>query len=82
MFGNGPNPPSPPVVNPGPPGWISLGCYNDTQGGRTLANGGNTLGGGSNMSVLNCVNACAGYTFAGVEYAGGMCHASIVRLPY
>src|SRR6266480_1700166 len=71
MFGNGPNPPSPPVVNPGVNGWTGLGCYNDTSNGlRTLPMGGAVLGGPSNMSVLNCVTACQGNTFAGVEYSG------------
>jgi hypothetical protein len=74
MFGNGPNPPSPPVVNPGVNGWTSLGCYTDmNNGGRTLAVAMGVTGGAANMSVLNCVTACHGYTFAGVEY-GGECY--------
>lgn len=39
---------------------------------RTLANGVATKGGGSNMTVALCTSACsaAGYTLAGMEYAG------------
>jgi len=74
MFGNGPNPPSQPVVNPGVNGWTGLGCYTDlVNGQRTLTVAMGVLGGGANMSILNCVTACNGYAFAGTEY-GGECY--------
>jgi hypothetical protein len=64
-----------PSTNPGPPGWTSLGCYIDNQGGRTLANGVQTTGGGNVMTIALCTKACqnAGYTLAGAEY-GGECY--------
>ena len=64
-----------PGVNPGPPGWTSLGCYSDAAGARTLANGVQTTGGGSVMTIALCTSACksAGYSLAGAEY-GGECY--------
>src|ERR1700761_9187426 len=61
-----------PSVNPGPPGWTSLGCYSDSVGARTLLNGVATAGGGSAMTIALCTTACkqAGYSLAGAEYAG------------
>lgn len=58
-------------TNPGADGWAFEGCYTDNIGSRTLANQVNTLGGGDNMTVQNCVDACkaSGYSLAGVEYA-------------
>ncbi len=50
-----------------PGGWLSLGCYNDSVGVRTL---GNAQYLGVAMRVELCTTACsgAGYQFAGVEY--------------
>ena len=62
-----------PATNAGVAGWGFLGCYTDSVGGRTLtANYVGVLGGGGNMSTLNCVNACgaAGFKLAGTEYSG------------
>ncbi|KAK2773429.1 copper radical oxidase [Colletotrichum kahawae] len=58
-----------PVVNSGPPGWTSLGCYTDS-GTRTLSYRAGVSGGDSSMSVLQCTTACtiAGFVYAGVEY--------------
>lgn len=78
------NKPAPqgPVTNPGPAGWTSFGCYADGST-KSLANGVQVPGGGSNLTVSSCTTACgaAGYTLAGVEYAGGetaLCHTSDV----
>ncbi|KAG7050936.1 WSC domain-containing protein [Colletotrichum scovillei] len=59
-----------PVINPGPPGWSSLGCQNDP-GPRLLSYRTGVVAGDSKMSVLQCTNACqaAGYSLAGVEYS-------------
>ncbi|KAK1633545.1 WSC domain-containing protein, partial [Colletotrichum phormii] len=59
-----------PVINPGPPGWSSLGCQNDP-GPRLLSYRAGVAAGDSKMSVLQCTNACqaAGYSLAGVEYS-------------
>lgn len=59
-----------PVINPGPPGWTSLGCQNDP-GPRLLSYRTGVAAGDSKMSVLQCTNACqaAGYSLAGVEYS-------------
>jgi hypothetical protein len=75
VFYSGGKPPAGPATNPGPPGWTSMGCYNDSTAARTLSVVGNIQGGPSNMSVLNCVDACqaGSYTFAGVEN-GGECY--------
>ena len=53
-------------------GWYDQGCYTDNVGGRTLRYGKAVTGGAQNMTVENCVTSCkkAGYTIAGVEYAG------------
>jgi hypothetical protein len=61
-----------PVVNPGPPGWKSLGCYNDTVGMRTLPVNPQTAGGQSVMTIALCTSACqqGGYNISGAEYAG------------
>ena len=66
---------APPVVNPGPPGWTSLGCYNDSVNARTLPNTVATAGGQNAMTVALCLSACqqAGYSLAGVEYANECC---------
>jgi hypothetical protein len=50
------------------PGWKSLGCYTDSVGSRTLANGQYL---GVDMTVEICTTACLnnGYQYAGVEYA-------------
>jgi hypothetical protein len=61
-------PPPGPVTNPGPTGWGLLGCYTDAVGARTLTVG-VAAGGAATMTVESCVAACAGYTYAGVEYA-------------
>ena len=58
-------------VNPGPPGWNSLGCYTDSTGSRTLTTGMGVAGGASAMTVALCTSACKqnGFSLAGVEYA-------------
>lgn len=68
----------PPVINPGPPGWGSMGCYVDSTSARTLSVGTSVPGGAANMSIANCVTACgnAGYTFAGTEYSQECCKSS------
>ncbi|KAL0942681.1 copper radical oxidase [Colletotrichum truncatum] len=60
---------SKPNFNPGPPGWNSLGCYNDNINNNNVQS--RVLAGDSFMSVLQCTNACqaAGYAYAGVEYS-------------
>jgi len=55
-----------------PGGWFPLGnnnCYNDTQGRRSLSN---TQYLQVSMTIEACTSAClsAGYTLAGLEYAG------------
>ncbi|KAI5360847.1 putative carbohydrate-binding WSC, glyoxal oxidase, galactose oxidase/kelch, beta-propeller [Septoria linicola] len=59
-------------VPPRPVNWISMGCYSDNVGGRTLSYGAQVQGGSQNMTNNNCVQACqkAGYTIAGTEYSG------------
>ncbi|KAF8534900.1 putative glyoxal oxidase precursor [Trichophaea hybrida] len=68
-----------PQTNPGPPGWTSAGCYTDNVGGRTLATGVGTPGGGAALTVALCTAACAqgNYLHAGVEY-GGECYCGNV----
>ena len=52
-----------------PAGWTSLGCYTDSVGGRTLTTNEYPPG---QMTVELCTSTCktAGYSLAGVEYAG------------
>ena len=52
-----------------PAGWTSLGCYTDSVGARTLTTNEYPPG---QMTVELCTSTCkiAGYTLAGVEYAG------------
>lgn len=59
-------------TNPGPSGWGSLGCYNDSGAARTLTTGMEVTGGASAMTVALCTSACkqAGHSLAGVEHAG------------
>ena len=59
---------------PAPPnGWFPFGgnnnCFNDTQGARSLSNNQYLQ---VPMTVEACTSACfkAGYTLAGLEYAG------------
>ncbi|KAH8807678.1 hypothetical protein F5884DRAFT_673669, partial [Xylogone sp. PMI_703] len=62
-----------PMTNMGPDGnWTFAGCYTEGTAGRALPNGVTVPGGGSNMTVSLCTQACqtAGFHLAGVEYAG------------
>jgi hypothetical protein len=59
-----------PVVNPGPAGWKSLECYTDGVSARTLPINAGHLGGDSGLTVALCAQACSGYAYFGVEYAG------------
>nr|OQO23943.1 hypothetical protein B0A51_11072 [Rachicladosporium sp. CCFEE 5018] len=63
--------PQGPTIAPAPPGWTSYGCWADGPT-KSLANGVQVPGGTSNLTVELCTAACsgAGYTLAGVEYAG------------
>lgn len=63
------NPSSMVSTNPGPPGWTSQGCYQDSVSNRVLGYRANTQGG---LSIQLCTTACynAGYQYAGAEYAG------------
>ncbi|KAI9891312.1 MAG: hypothetical protein M1814_002825 [Vezdaea aestivalis] len=64
-----------PSVNPGPPGWSSMGCYSEATTGRTLAYGMTVAGGSTNMTVAQCCSACqaSSYTLAGLEYGQECC---------
>ncbi|KAF7193724.1 WSC domain-containing protein [Pseudocercospora fuligena] len=63
--------PKGPSINPGPSNWTSYGCWTDSNT-RTLRKATQMPGGFSNGTVAGCTSACgaAGYTLAGVEYAG------------
>jgi hypothetical protein len=68
LDGNGTAPPpvtGGPVVNPGVDGYSSLGCYKEASSGRALGTGKSIS---ANATVYNCVAACKGFTYAGVEY--------------
>ncbi|KAF2761337.1 WSC-domain-containing protein [Pseudovirgaria hyperparasitica] len=67
VYWNGQSPAADPIVNPGPAGWKSLGCYEDG-GSRTLSQGVAVQG---DLTVAKCTAACkAGkYKYAGVEYS-------------
>ena len=56
-------------------GWYPLGCYVDSVGARTLANGMQVPGGANAMTVEACTSVCltSKYTLAGVEYSGECC---------
>ena len=47
-----------PVANPGPNGWTSLGCYDDSSSARTLQNPEGVPAGGSGMTVAQCTTTC------------------------
>lgn len=66
-----------PPTNPGPNGYGSIGCYNDTAAARTLGTQVQVTGGPDNMTVANCVSACsaAGFSLAGTEYARECCES-------
>ncbi|KAF5318032.1 hypothetical protein D9619_012053 [Psilocybe cf. subviscida] len=51
----------PPIV------WNSIGCYTDSTSSRTLRTASFTSV--NNMTVAACKSYCAGYPYAGVEYA-------------
>jgi uncharacterized protein (DUF2141 family) len=59
------------AATPTIPGWVGLGCYNDTVGDRTLSTEIYSIPGAS-MTVELCLAACqaASFTLAGLEYAG------------
>ncbi len=54
-----------PSVNPGVDGYVSQGCYKEAMAGRALSVGKSIS---ANATVYNCIQACKGYTFAGLEY--------------
>ncbi|OCF56894.1 hypothetical protein L486_05749 [Kwoniella mangroviensis CBS 10435] len=57
--------PKGPFTNNGTNGYSSIGCYTEGTNGRALSVG---KGLGQATNVANCTAACAGYTYAGVEY--------------
>lgn len=59
------------TTNPGPNGWVSVGCYNDSRFTRTLAQPQVLAVGGQGMTVGQCTTACQqqSYRYAGLEYA-------------
>jgi hypothetical protein len=59
-----------PSTNPGMNGYVSQGCYTDDVSMRTLSRWVAVDGG---LSVDKCTSTCkvGGYTYSGVEYAGG-----------
>ncbi|KPI43064.1 putative fungistatic metabolite [Cyphellophora attinorum] len=64
-------------TNPGPAGWTSKGCWQDSVSNRVLGYRANTQGG---LSIQQCTTACynAGDQIAGAEYAGECwCGASL-----
>jgi hypothetical protein len=67
-----------------PAGWYSLGCYNDTVGGRTLGTEIYSIPGAS-MTVELCLAACkaASFTYAGLEYSQECCESLVpsITLP-
>ena len=71
---------SPPIVDPGPPGWHSLGCYTDSGASRALTAAGASSGGSAALTVGLCTLACGqgGYSYAGVEYAGECCKLHVL----
>jgi len=77
IFWNGKNA-TPPVINPGPPGWHSVGCYSDDEDSRTLRQPEGVPGGALNLTVAACVAACkaGGYAVAGVEYGRSLKNTS------
>ena len=48
--------------------WSYAGCYSESSNGRALGGKLNPIP-RSSVSVENCTDACAGYTYAGMEYA-------------
>jgi hypothetical protein len=52
-----------------------MGFSDQVGGGRTLANGVATTGGGNALTIALCTSACktAGYVLAGAEYSGECC---------
>ncbi|KAK4937768.1 hypothetical protein LTR10_021645 [Elasticomyces elasticus] len=54
-----------PYVNPGTLGFNSLGCYTEPSQGRALSVQPN-----ANNTVASCLQACQGYSYAGIEYGG------------
>ena len=66
-----------PFVNPGLYGFTSQGCYTEATSGRALAVGKQT----SSETVANCLSACIGYQYAGVEY-GGECYCGFAAFEY
>lgn len=80
IFTNGKGLSAGPVVNPGFDNWKSLGCYTDSISERTLEFPANVDG---INSVSRCASACqqAGYTYAGMEYAGECYCGNSLRCP-
>ncbi|KAF7903668.1 uncharacterized protein EAF01_006717 [Botrytis porri] len=63
-----------PTFTGAPPGWVPLGCYNDSVNARTLTTQIYSIA-GTSMSVDACLSACilGGYRLSGVEY-GSECY--------
>lgn len=60
-----PPPMSGPFVNPGVDGFVSQGCHKEATSGRALSVGKSIS---ANATVYNCIQACRGYTYAGLEF--------------
>jgi hypothetical protein len=63
-----------PKANPGVNEFRLLGCYLDSVDRRTLTHWVSVSGGTDAMSVSTCTASCLDgeYSFAGVEYGGGL----------
>lgn len=63
-----------PSETPAVGNWLSMGCYSEGNGGRTLTYG---LPGvpGAQMTIAKCTSGCeaAGYPLAGAEFGGECC---------
>jgi hypothetical protein len=57
----------PPVPYPGDAEWSNIGCYTEATNSRALT--GSSYTSSTNMTGESCLAFCAGYTYAGVEYA-------------
>ncbi|KAG4437093.1 hypothetical protein IFR05_007427 [Cadophora sp. M221] len=64
-----------PVTNKGIGLWALYGCYKEGINGRALTTNMDVPGGGNNLTVASCINACsnAGFVLSGVEF-GGECY--------
>jgi hypothetical protein len=75
VFKKGKPLPPAPIANPGPLGFLSLGCWGGNGANHPLGVAVPVPGGPEALSVNICTSACNGYNYAGVKNKGECCES-------